>query len=146
MSIRLEELDMGFFDLFKSKPEPPAVAPSPIETLLVMNYKHSKGFRGFKRIRLATYGDDVAQRNIRKLLDQEISDVTLTVKVDNNNFTEPTRFLDVAADGLHVGTHYPHGDNKYIDMILAGQIDQVHVRLKDAGDKYISTLFAHIKE
>jgi hypothetical protein len=143
---RLEELDMGFFDLFKSKPEPPADAPSPIETLLVMNYKHSKGFKGFKRIRLATYKDNVAQRNIKKLLDQEISDVTLTVKVDHINFTEPSRFMDVMADGLHIGTDYPYDDDPYIDMVLSGSIDAVHLRLEDAGDRYNSTLFVHIKE
>lgn len=143
---RLEELDMGFFDLFKSKPEPPADAPSPVETLLVMNYKHSKGFRGFKRIRLTTYKDNVAQRNIKKLLDQEISEVTLTVKVDNVTATEPYKLVDVKANGLHVGTHYSHGDTEYVDLILAGSIDAVHLRLEDAGDRYNSTLFVHIKE
>lgn len=130
---------MGIFNLFKK----PAAAP--VETILVMQHKQSAGFKGFKRIRLTTYGDEIAQGNIKLLIDQDISEVTLTVKVDNNNFTEPTRFLDVAADGLHVGTHYPHGDNKNIDLILSGAVDQVHVRLEDAGDKYIGTLFVHIK-
>ena len=135
---------MGFFDLFKQTQT--EAAPLPVETLLVMQYKHSKGFRGFKRIRLATYGDDAAQENIRKLLDQEISTVTLTVKVDNINFTTPECFVDVAADGLHIGTHYPNGDMQHVDRILSGYIDQVHLRLEDAGDRYNSTLFVHIKE
>lgn len=137
---------MGFFDIFKAPKEPTPGAAPPVETLLVMNYKHSKGFRGFKRIRLATYKDNVAQRNIKKLLDQEISEVTLTVKVDHINFTEPSRFMDVIADGLHIGTDYPYDDDPYIDMVLAGSIDAVHLRLEDAGDRYNSTLFVHIKE
>lgn len=137
---------MGFFDIFKAPKEPTPAAAPPVETLLVMNYKHSKGFKGFKRIRLVTYGDDDAQRNIKRLLDQEISDVTLTVKVDNVTATEPYNLVDVKANGLHVGTHYSHGDTEYVDLILAGSIDKVHLKLEDAGDRYNSTLFVHIKE
>lgn len=134
---------MKIFDLFKTTP---AASSDPSKTLLSMTFKHSKGFRGFKRIGLVTYKDNVAQKNIKKLLDAEISEVTLTVKVDDKNFTKPERFVDVAADGLHIGTHYPNGDNRHINKILNGEIDKVHIRLEDAGDRYGSQLFIHIKE
>lgn len=133
---------MKLFDLFKT---PPAADSDPSKTLLSMTFKHSKGFRGFKRIRLTTYGDKVAQKNIKKLLDAEISDVTLTVKVDNKNFTEPEYLIDVAVDGLHIGTHYANGDNSRIDAVRSGMVDKVHIRLEDGGDRFNSYLFIHIK-
>lgn len=133
---------MGLFDVFKAHE---ADAPQ-IETLMIMRFDHSKGFRGFKRIRLATYGDDIAQENIKKLLNTEISDVTLVVKVDNINFTEPMKFVDVSADGLHIGTYYPNGDDRYVDSILSGKVDKTHLRLEYRDDRYVGYLFVHLAE
>ena len=130
---------MGLFDKFKTQKK------QPLETLAIQHLHHSDSFRGFKRIKLVNHGDADAQRNIKKLLGKGISEVTVTVKVDNNNFTEPVRFIDVAADGLHVGTFYEHDPNEYIDKIIHGSVDAAHIKLEDACDRYYSTLFIHIQ-
>ena len=61
--------------LFKKK-KPTAPTPS-----AVFNYPQTKNYRGFKRIKLSSYGHQPALDGIAALSDADLSDATITINV-----------------------------------------------------------------
>lgn len=140
---------MLFFKRNTKKPSTPG-----LDTLYGATYSHSKGFRGFKRIRLTTYGEKLANDGIRKLMKSNPPDdpfnidnrtIRLEVVRDNSSFTEPQHYLNVYVDGLRIGTSYSCRE-EYISHIVSGHVDKVHVKIEDDDDRFSSYLFIHIAE
>lgn len=125
-----------------------------IEVIYKKDYKHSKGFRGFKRIDLSTYGNTLAIKGIQNLMKSNpgdnpfnIGDRTICLKVvrDNYTHTTPIVYLDVYVGGNMIGTLYSDYGN-FVNTITSNMVDKVHVRIDDGGDRFISYLFIHIKD
>ena len=139
---------MGLFSRKKTKPAPVASIP-PYKSLL---FECSKGFRGYKRYRLTTYGYEPIQRGIDALkipnpkyqvdpeVDKYIFDlVGKQVEIRlllNNDSTMP-----VFVNGNQIGTYFANSDEEKQLMhdFANGKIESVHVRIEWAPQNIIST-------
>ena len=108
--------------LFKKKPkfEPGLTVP------------HTDTFKGYKRIKLATYKDKNAHAGIRDLGSAPISYVGFQIYEDPQN-----KCVNVYADGNRIGTIWKHSWENYYKAIKSGKVSAAHVMINDPDEVYL---------
>ena len=110
-----------------------------IESEKSITYKQSHSFRGFKRIKLSSYGNKESLDGIAAFTDKDISEATITVRVIKG---ENSR-AEVYVEGQQVGTVWADsGWAEYYEDLKNNRVDKVMVRIED-GESY---LFIHRAE
>ncbi len=134
---------MGLFD-FLSKPK--KTTPTPLKKV---TFKHSEGFRGFKRIPLVNYKDKESEIGIAALKDLGFDfkgkDITIKEFYYNGN----NQAISVYVDGYKIGSLFPNTseDEDRIRLILNSGVSAVHVRIDYSGemnDRHYAYLFIKI--
>ena len=108
--------------LFKKKPkfEPDLTVP------------HTDTFKGYKRIKLATFKDKDAYAGIKALGANPISYVSFVF-----GSADGSPFVHVYADQHRVGTIWKHSWTDYFKAIKAGKIRAAHVMVVDRDEVYL---------
>jgi len=128
------------FNSKKSDPEPVLTQERVIpkkDILSVQTFTHSRGFKGFRRVKLSTYGLDGVELNHRYLYKKNKFDFDnsaiqlMTVKATNETGT----CIRVVIEGRFVGNIYKNERNAEIfDNIVDKNIDKVHAHVEYAED------------
>lgn len=108
---------------FRKKKEPvPDVA---------LTYTQSENYRGFKRIKLSSYGYKPAEDGIQALTGKDLagSDIKLSIYMDDS----PRAMVSV--NGTAVGTIWKHSFDKFTTL-KNGKIAAVRVEIRD-GESYL---------
>lgn len=100
-----------------------------------MTYKQSHSFRGFKRIKLSSYGHKPSLDGIAAFTDKDLSEATITVRVIKG---ENSR-AEVYVDGQQVGTVWADSWTECFEDLKNNRVDKVMVLIQD-GESY---LFIH---
>lgn len=128
--------------LFKRKQK-----KSGIEVIFRKSFVQSRGFRGFTRMNLATYGDKRISNDIKQLMKSNPPDdpfniegrtIELEVVQDDETSTTTQYYLNVYVDGLRVGSWY-----RGVSIDDLNLIDKVYVRISSDDEKIYSQLFIH---
>ena len=106
--------------LFKRKPKMDFTVP------------HSDGFKGYKRIKLATYKDEYAYKGIKELGAKPISTVGFQIYEDGQN-----NCVRVFADGHRIGTIWKHSWTSEYNKIKAGKVRAAHVDIVDPDEVHL---------
>jgi len=109
--------------LFRKK----RTAPEP-KPVVVFTVPHSKGFRGYKRIKLATYKDEIAQEGLRRI---SAADSIGRISLSVYELQDTPPFVRVEADGNRAGTMWNDSWKEYIDLIRAGRCSSAHLNVSD---------------
>ena len=118
----------------KKKAEP---APAPVQPSFTLTVPHTKNYRGFKRIKLATYKDPYAEAGIKFVKGSEIKGITFEEYLYEN--TSP--LMRVYADGNQIGTIWSSSWQEYFDMIRSGHCTKASVSFADSGDVMLFVKF-----
>ena len=94
-------------------------------------YPQSENYRGFKRIKLSSYGYKQAEDGIQALTGKDLagSDVKLSIYMDDS----PRAMVSV--NGTAVGTIWKHSFDKFTTL-KNGKIAAVRVEIRD-GESYL---------
>lgn len=111
--------------LFKKK-KPTAPTPS-----AVFNYPQTKNYRGFKRIKLSSYGYQPALDGIAALSGSDLSDATITITV----FVDENPRAVVSVGQFEVGTIWQHSFNQF-GALLDGKVSAVRLEIRD-GESFL---------
>lgn len=112
--------------LFRRKPK--ATAPKPDA---VYSYPQTQNYRGFKRIKLSSYGYQPALDGIRALADADLSDATIKISIYEDE--SPRGMVSV---GTHeVGTIWRHSFDQF-GALKNGKISALHLEIRD-GEPYL---------
>ena len=97
----------------------------------VYTYPQTEDFRGFKRIKLSSYGYKPAEDGIRALAGKDLagSDIKLSIYMDDS----PRAMVSV--NGTAVGTIWKHSFDKFTTL-KNGKIVAVRVEIRD-GESYL---------
>ena len=106
--------------LFKKKPEMDFIVP------------HTDNYKGFNRIKLATYRDEHAHAGIRKLGAKPISTVGFQVIKHPGTYG-----INVYANGNRIGTIWRDSWADYYKVIKAGKVSAAHVDIVDPDEVYL---------
>ena len=105
--------------------------PMPVVTL-EYTVPHSDSYKGFKRIKLATYNDKHAYKGIKLLGSAPIKAVTFSfVKAGNY------RPLHILANGKQIGTIWKDSWEQYYKDIKAEKIQAAHIEIVDRDEVYL---------
>lgn len=98
---------------------------------VAFTYPQSEHYRGFKRIKLSSYGYKPAEDGIRALTGKDLagSDVKLSIYMDDS----PRAMVSV--NGTTVGTIWKHSFDKFTTL-KNGKIAAVRVEIRD-GESYL---------
>ena len=109
--------------LFRKKPkkEKPAA---------VFSYTQAEHYRGFKRIKLSSYGHEPAMNGIKTLADADLSGSVITVSIYGGEY--PRAVVSVGSHEL--GTVWDRYDA--FDALRSGKVAAVRVDIRD-GDAYL---------
>ena len=92
---------------------------------------YSNNFRGFKRLKLATYKDEYAQAGLLSLQDLPSYDrVTFTKIPDYDG-------INVSVDGHKVGTIWKHSWTEYYDAIISEKVEKAHLKIDENAYLFI---------
>ena len=106
--------------LFKKKPQMDFAVP------------HADGFKGFKRIKLATYKDEYAYKGIKKLGTKPITNVGFQLFKHDNAIG-----INVYANDNKIGTIWRDSWTDYYKAIKAGKVRAAHVDIVDPDEVYL---------
>lgn len=106
--------------LFKKKPKIDFTVP------------HTDSFKGYKRIKLATYQDKFAHAGIKALGSRPINYVGFQIYEDPQN-----KCVNVYADGNRIGTIWKHSWTEYYNKIKSGKVQAAHVDVVDPDEVYL---------
>lgn len=106
--------------LFKKKPKMDFTVP------------HTDGFKGYKRIKLATYHDKYAHAGIKALGSSPISYVAFQLAD-----ADGSKCVNVFADGNRIGTIWKRSWDEYYKMISSGKVQAAHVKIVDPDEVYL---------
>lgn len=111
------------FNLFKNKSTNPAA-------LWTYSVPYSDHFRGYKRIKLATYNDPVAQAGLKKISKMSsINEIRFEGIPDNG--------INVYVDGFRAGTIWKHSWEDYFKVIKSAKVEKAHINVDDEACLYI---------
>jgi hypothetical protein len=130
--------------LFKKKPK---LANIPFQTtteLWTKTFPQSGSFKGFRRIKLTTYGEDLVQDTLAYFAQNGYNFKGCTIKLESlsitGTFTDRLlRVVNVFVDGKRIGCVYDNDAQRYA-LLANSEYDKVHLRVED-GEVY---LFVHI--
>lgn len=129
--------------LFRRKQK---TAPAKNEPVVLWNktFTQSGSFKGFRRIKLTTYGEDLVQDTLAYFAQSRYNFKGCTIKLESlsitGTFTDRLlRVVNVFVDGKRIGCVYDNGTSQY-DLLANSEYDKVHLRVED-GEVY---LFVHI--
>ena len=91
---------------------------------------HTESYRGYKRIKLASYRDEVAHKGIKKL-------GTLSISYIGFQLIKGQPGINVYADGNRIGTIWKDSWASYYKAIKDGQVKAGHVEIADADTVYL---------
>lgn len=111
--------------LFKKK-KPTAPKPSAVFT-----YPQTKNYRGFKRIKLSSYGHQPALDGIEALSGSDLSDATITINV----FVDDNPRAVVCVDQYEVGTIWKRSFDQF-GALLGGKVSAVRLEIRD-GESFL---------
>ena len=106
--------------LFKKKPEMDFIVP------------HADNYKGFRRIKLATYRDEYAYAGIRKLGAKPISAVGFELIKHPDTYG-----INVYANDNRIGTIWRDSWADYYKTIKAGKVSAAHVDIVDPDEVYL---------
>ncbi len=106
--------------LFKKKPEMDFIVP------------HTDNYKGFRRIKLATYRDEYACAGIRKLGTKQIRTVGFQVIKHPDTYG-----INVYANDNRIGTIWRDSWADYYKVIKAGKVSAAHVDIVDPDEVYL---------
>ena len=121
--------------LFKKKPKK---KPDP-DPLFVRSVPYSQSFKGFKRIKLSTFQDPLADAVIEAVKAADDID-QITFKAYRFEGTSGP-LLRVYADGNKLGTIWSASYKEYYNLIKAGKCAAASVAFVDAGDVLLFVKF-----
>ena len=100
-------------------------------------YDQQEHYRGFKRIKLSSYGHKPAEDGIRALADTDLTGANIKISIFEDEYPRAV----VSVDKHEVGTIWKHSFDKF-NALKRGKIDKVRLEIRD-GDSY---LFYHLPE
>ena len=106
--------------LFKKKPETDFTVP------------HTDNYKGFDRIKLATYRDEYAHAGIKKLGAKQIRTVGFQLIKHPGTYG-----INVYANDNRVGTIWRDSWANYYKAIKAGKVRAAHVDIVDTDEVYL---------
>lgn len=110
---------MGLFN--KKKKTAPAPTPSAFYI-----YNQTENYRGFKRIKLSSYGYEPALDGIRALTDVDLTDAEIKISIFDGD--SPRAVVSV---GKHeVGTIWQHSFDKF-HALRSGKVEAVRLEIRD---------------
>ena len=112
--------------LFGKKKKKPVAKPS-----VFYIYTQAEHYRGFKRIKLCSYGHAPAEDGIRKLTGKDLSGANIKIGIFEDEY--PRAVVSVA--GNEVGTIWKHSFDRF-DDVKSGQIEAVRLEIRD-GESYL---------
>lgn len=115
--------------LFKKKKK--VTAPAAPKPSAVYSYPQTQNYRGFKRIKLSSYGYQPAQDGIAALSGADLSNATITISVILDEYPRA-----VVSVGPHVvGTIWKRNFDQF-GALLDGRVSAVRLEIND-GDSYL---------
>ena len=99
------------------------------------NYEQSKNYRGFKRVKLSSYGHKLSEAGIAVLTGSDLSDAAINIRVIADQYPR----VEVRVNGNQVGTIWKRSNEEYYQWFKSGSVDKARVEISD-GDSY---LFIH---
>lgn len=117
---------MSLFNFKKKKEEP---APT-----FVTSVPYSEHFRGYKRLKLATYQDKEADKGIEAFkAAATIKEITFKEYL----FPDTTPLLRVYGDGHKLGTIWKNSWEEYYKAIKSGKCEKASVAFSELGDVFL---------
>lgn len=109
-------------NLFKKKPNASAWSYS---------VPHSDGFRGYKRIKLATYQDQEASKGLKQ--------IPKLPSIDRIRFTEVPGYdgINVFVDDFKAGTIWKDSWPDYYQLIRSEKVEKAHLKVEDEAYLFI---------
>ena len=122
---------MALFNFGKKKSTSAAAPdPAPVQLSFTLTVPHTKNFRGFKRIKLATYNDPYAEAGIKFVKGSDIKEVSFEEYI----YEDTSPLMRVYADGNQIGTIWSNSWAEYYGKIKSGQCSKASVKFEDSGD------------
>lgn len=112
--------------LFGKKKKKPVAKPAAFYI-----YTQTENYRGFKRIKLSSYGHAPAEGGIRKLTGKDLTGANIKISIFEDEY--PRAVVSVA--GNEVGTIWKHSFDKFND-VKSGRIEAVRLEIRD-GESYL---------
>ncbi len=106
--------------LFKKKPEMDVIVP------------HTDNYKGFDRIKLATYRDEYAHKGIKALGNKQIRTVGFQMIKHPGTYG-----INVYANDNRIGTIWSDSWKDYYKQIKAGKVRAAHVDIVDPDEVYL---------
>lgn len=97
----------------------------------VFSYAQAEHYKGFKRIKLSSYGYQPALDGIRRLADADLSGAEIKISVFGGD--SPRAVVSVGKD--IVGTIWKHSFDKF-SALKNGKVSAVRLEIRD-GDAYL---------
>ena len=140
---------MALFNFGKKKPAPdPEPIPLDYKTpkkdiISVQTFTQSKGFKGFRRVRVSMGTSKVVWNNIEYFRDNGYDFANSAVQVlAIKSETDPAALLKILVDGRFLGNVYRNNKNaEAFDAIMDKKADKVYVKIEDTvkDGKYYGT-------
>ncbi len=97
---------------------------------------HPDSFKGFKRLKLATYRDETAHSGIKRLGQKPISSVGFQMFSKSGAVG-----INVYANDNRIGTIWKDSWTDYYKVIKAGKVFAAHVDIADPDEVYLYIAF-----
>ncbi len=110
------------FNLFKKKSSDP-------EALWTYSVPYSDNFRGYKRIKLATYNDPVAQAGLKK--------ISQLATISQIRFDGIPNGINVYVDDFRAGSIWKDSWEDYYKVIKSVKVEKAHIKVDDEAYLYI---------
>ena len=94
-------------------------------------YTQTENYKGFKRIKLSSYGHQAALDGIHRLADADLSGAEIKISVFGGD--SPRAVVSVGKD--IVGTIWKHSFDKF-NAMKSGKVDAVRLEIRD-GESYL---------
>lgn len=141
---------MALFKFGKKKEPAPAPEPIPLDYKVpkkdiksVQTFTQSKGFKGFRRVRVSMGTSDVVWHNIDYFRDNGYDFTNSAVQLQAiKSDIEPGVYLKVVVDGRYLGNIYHSSKNgEAFDAVTDKKVDKVYVKIEDTviDGKYYGT-------
>lgn len=118
---------MSLFNFGKRKKEEPAPT-------FVTSVPYSEHFRGYKRLKLATYQDKEADKGIEAF---KAADAIKKITFQEYLFPDTTPLLRVYGDGHKLGTIWKSSREEYYKAIKSGKCEKASVAFSELGDVFL---------
>jgi hypothetical protein len=112
------------------KKSKPATKPAPAQPTFALTVPHTKNYRGFKRLNLATYKGPYAEAGIRFVKGSDIREISFEEYI----YPDTPPLMRVYADGNQIGTIWSASWSDYYDAIRRGRCTKASVSFTDSGD------------